>query len=87
MRLLLSIDPSVARDLALLDENDDALLDLSDADDRMIEAAGRLVWAIKMLIHDLVADDGEALSRRLTAALASSVTDRQLAELTVSHTR
>ena len=82
MKLLLSIDPSVARDLTLLDETDDALLDLSDADDRMIEAAGRLVWAIKILIHDLLADDGEALAQRLSTALGSGVTDSQLTELT-----
>ena len=81
MRLLLSIDPSVARDLTLLDETDDALLDLSDVDDRMIEAAGRLVWAIKLLIHDLLSDDGEVLAQRLSTAVGSGVTDAQLADL------
>ncbi|MEE8156474.1 MAG: hypothetical protein V3T53_16080, partial [Phycisphaerales bacterium] len=82
MRLLLRSDPAVARDLTLLDETDGSLLDLSDADDRAIEAAGRLVWAIKILIHDLLADDGAALPQRLIAAFGSDVTDTQLAALT-----
>ncbi len=82
MRLLLSNEPAVARDLTLLDETHGSLLDLSDADDRAIEAAGRLVWAIKILIHDLLADDGAALAQRLTAAVGSNLTDTQLAALT-----
>ena len=81
MRLLLWREPAVARDLTLLDETDGSLLDLSDADDRAIEAAGRLVWAIKILIHDLLADDGAALTQRLIATFGSDVTDAQLAAL------
>ena len=81
MRLLLWSEPAVARDLTLLDETNASLLDLSDADDRAIEAAGRLVWAIKLLIHDLLTDDGAALTQRLIAALGSDMTDAQLAAL------
>lgn len=82
MRLLLWSDPAVARDLTLLDETDGSLLDLSDADDGTIEAAGRLVWAIKILIYDLLADDGAAMAQRLTAGAGTNLTDAQLAALT-----
>ncbi len=82
MKLLLSSDQVIARDLEMLFDDPELLWDLSGAEDQVVEAAGRLLWAIKILIHDLLADDGAALTQRLTAAVGSNLTDAQLAALT-----
>ncbi|MEE8153492.1 MAG: hypothetical protein V3T53_00870, partial [Phycisphaerales bacterium] len=82
MKLLLSSDQVIARDVETLFDDPELLWDLSGAEDQVVEAAGRLLWAIKILIHDLLADDGTALTQRLTATVGSNLTDDQLAALT-----
>ena len=81
MILLLEVDKEVAADLNTLRASGASLADLSSADKQTVEAAGRLVWAIKRLLYELIQGGQPALEARLTRALGDKVSARQLAAM------
>lgn len=81
MIVLLEVDKDVSADLKTLRESGSSLADLSSADEQTVEVAGRLVWAIKRLLYELIQGGQPALESRLTRALGDHVASRQLAAL------
>ncbi len=79
MRLLLAADSTVADDLEQLAYVD--LFFLEGEDEELLQAAGRMVWAIKELFYDLLTNGRAEFSARLEQALRSGVTSRELAAL------
>ena len=79
MRLLLAADSTVADDLEQLADVD--LFFLEGEDVELLQAAGRIVWAIKGLFYDLVRNGRAELSARLERTLGSHLTSRELAAL------
>jgi len=72
MRMLLSTDPDVAEALDRLEGAE--LSYLVGEDDATLEAAGRVVWGLKALLHELSTGGREALARRLEQALGTELT-------------
>ncbi len=66
IELLLGTDPVLAEDLALLSGFDD-FTDLSDATDEEIAAVGRVVWAVKKLVYNLLVKGQQEIVNRLQA--------------------
>lgn len=66
MELLLGTDPALTEDLAILSGFDD-FTDLSDATDEEIAAVGRIVWAVKRLVYNLVMRGQQEIVNRLQA--------------------
>lgn len=64
MKLLLKTDSVFTEDLALLSGFDD-FTDLSDATDEEIAAVGRMTWAVKRLVYDLIMKGQPEISNRL----------------------
>ena len=79
MRLLLAADSTVADDLERLADVD--LFFLEGEDEELLQAAGRVVWAIKGLFYDLVTNGRREFSARLERTLGSELTTRELAAL------
>ncbi len=78
MELLLGGAPAVTEDLALLARFDD-FTDLSDATDEEIVAVGRMMWAVKKLLYNLIVRGQRELLDRLQAT--TTLGTRQLAKL------
>ncbi len=68
MELLLGSDPAFAEDLLLLTAFDD-FTDLSDATDKEVAAVGRITWAVKGLLYDLIANGQREMLDRLQATM------------------
>ena len=66
MELLLEGDPALTEDLALLAGFDD-FTDLSDATDEEVAAVGRMMWAVKRLLYNLIARGQREMLDRLQA--------------------
>ncbi|MEE8146868.1 MAG: hypothetical protein V3T24_04635, partial [Longimicrobiales bacterium] len=79
MRLLLSADAAVAEDLDQLEDVE--LFFLEGEDRQVLEAAGRLAWAVKELFHGLVTNGREELTTRLEGGLDTDLTARELVAL------
>lgn len=77
--LLLSVDPSHADDLFTLTGLD--LRDLRDASDEELAAVERVIWSLKQLIYDLTTGGHEAFQTRLSAALDTTLAERDVAHL------
>ena len=77
--LLLSEDPGHANDLFTLTGLD--LMDLRDASDDELAAVERVIWSLKQLIYDLTTGGHEAFQSRLSAALDTTLADRDVAHL------
>jgi len=77
--LLLSEDPGHADDLFMLTGLD--LMDLRDASDDELAAVERVIWSLKQLIYDLTTGGHEAFQTRLSAALDTTLADRDVAHL------
>lgn len=77
MELLLEGDPDVTGDLARLARFDD-FTDLSDATDEEVAAVGRMAWAVKGLLYNLIASGQREMLDRLQATMALST--RELAK-------
>ncbi|MYG41097.1 MAG: hypothetical protein F4201_09855 [Nitrospira sp. SB0677_bin_15] len=78
MELLLGTDPALAEDLAILSGFDD-FTDLSDATDEEIAAVGRIVWAVKRLVYNLVMRGQQEIVNRLQAT--TDLDTRKFADL------
>ena len=78
MKLLLEGDPAVTQDLAVLARFDD-FTDLSDATDEEVAAVGRMVWAVKGLLYNLIARGQREMLDRLRAT--TNLGTRELADL------
>ncbi len=79
MRLLLSADTAVAADLDQLEGVE--LFYLEGEDGQVLEATGRVAWAIKELFHGLVTNGRDELRARLERAMDSDMTARELVAL------
>jgi hypothetical protein len=79
MQLLLSSDPTNRAALAMLARTD--LFDLRNANTNTLAAAGRIVWAIKELLYDLVTQGQSVLPGRLPETLQRELSGPQLASL------
>ena len=78
MELLLEGDPDVTGDLARLARFDD-FTDLSDATDEEVAAVGRMAWAVKGLLYNLIARGQREMLDRLRATTDLGI--RELADL------
>ncbi len=72
MQVLLATEAQVALDLAMY-ADPELLLDLSESNDEVVKAAGRLVWAIKELVFDLLQGGEDALAQRLQDAIGPNL--------------
>jgi hypothetical protein len=77
--LLLSVDPSHADDLFTLTGLD--LMDLRGASDDELAAVERVVWSLKQLIYDLTTGGHGTFQDRLSAALDTTLAERDVAHL------
>ncbi len=68
--------PAIRKTLAGLD-----LLDLADASDAQVAAAGDLAWRVKELLSDVATDGGPALKARLEKALGRRLSSPDMAGL------
>ncbi len=78
MELLLGTDSAFAEDLAFLSGLDD-FTDLSDATDKEIAAVGRIVWAVKRLVYNLVMRGQQEIVNRLQ--MTTNIGARKFADL------
>lgn len=77
--LLLSVNPSYADDLFTLTGLD--LMDLRGASDEELAAVERVMWSLKQLIYDLTMGGHETFQHRLSAALNTTLAERDVAHL------
>ncbi|MEZ5935343.1 MAG: cytochrome c3 family protein [Alphaproteobacteria bacterium] len=70
-KLLIAADPVIADDLNVIAETD--LQDLSDAGDAELQSVGRVAWAIKELMFDLIISGMGILEQRVEASLNNSL--------------
>jgi hypothetical protein len=79
LRLLLSVDPEFKKAERVLSDAD--LLDLEKEEIDVRVAAGRLAWAIKVLVYEVAAGGQKALKARLEKALARPLGAAELSRL------
>ena len=80
MLLLLEKEPMLADDLALLSDLDN-FTDLTDASEEEVQAVGRIIWGVKELFFDLLAEGQQALTTRLQQARSLSKVPVDIAAL------
>lgn len=77
MKLLLVGDPEVAENLNLLSEFD-YLTELEDAEEEEIQAASKVIWAIKELFYDILSGGQKSIADRLQKAMKPSSNSDEL---------
>ena len=66
-KLLIAADPTIADDLLVVEQTD--LQDLTDASDAELQSIGRIAWAIKGLMFDLIISGVDILEAQVEASL------------------
>jgi predicted CXXCH cytochrome family protein len=70
-KLLISADPIIAEDLALIEQTD--LQDLTEASDAELQSVARVAWSIKELLFDIQIAGMEVLETRVEASLDNAL--------------